>query len=149
MPEWHLVGDLSDSNINFDDLPAEIAARLSGDATLTDNLATEVIDRTDADTAGAATDAAEATTRGNADTALAGAITAETASRVITSGYTHLQTTPATVWLIEHHLGYDPGGVTVFSSGIQYDGFSVHYVSPGQTLILAFDIALDGAANLS
>jgi hypothetical protein len=142
MPEWHLVGDLTDPNVNPNDLPAEVAARLAGDAA-------EASDRIAADTAGAAEAATEVTTRSDADTVLAGAIAAEAASRVAASGYTHLQATPASVWLVTHNLGYDPGGVTVYSEGFQMDEFGIHYVSPGQTLILTFDIALAGAANLS
>jgi hypothetical protein len=124
MPTWHIVGDLTDPNLNPDGLPAEITARLYADAQ-------------------------EAAEREAADTAQTTALASEAASRTAAAGYTHLQSVPASVWLIEHHLGYDPGGVVVMANGVMYDEFGVHYVIPGQTIILSFDIALAGAANLS
>jgi hypothetical protein len=142
MPDWHLVGDLTDNSVNPNNLPAEVAARISSDAQ-------EAAERQAADVEQTAMLAVEAYNRSLADTAQAAELAAEVASRTATSGYTHLQTEPQTIWLITHNLGFDPGGISVFSSGFQMDEFSTHYVIPGKTLVLAFDIPLAGAANLS
>ncbi len=60
------------------------------------------------------------------------------------------QTTPSTVWVIDHFLGFDPAGVLVVDAdGFALDGVGVQYLIPGQTLRLTFDIAFAGVAYLS
>lgn len=140
MPAWHLVGDLDPNDSNA--LSAEAAARLAADAQ-------ETAEREAADIQYAAAAAAEAAARADADTAITDRIIAEVASRAATSGYTHIQSTPQTTWTITHHLGYNPAGIVVKSDGFMYDEFGVDYTVPGQTLVLFFDIALSGTANLS
>jgi len=63
--------------------------------------------------------------------------------------YLHTQDQPATVWTIQHNLGYDPAGVAVFSDGYQCDGFVTQYLQAGASLRLSFDIPLAGTARLS
>lgn len=59
-------------------------------------------------------------------------------------------TDPATVWTLNHDLGFDPAGVVVIDTdGFQRDGFGVQYLIPGLSLRLSFDIALAGTAYLS
>lgn len=64
--------------------------------------------------------------------------------------YQHTQTTPATVWQINHALGFDPAGLTIISNtGATVDGAAVQYLTPGQSLRLSFDISIAGIAYLS
>lgn len=72
--------------------------------------------------------------------------------RLLASGgdYFYTQSGPATVWTIQHDLGFDPAGVVVVDTdGFQRDGFGIQYMSVGQSLRLSFDIALAGTAYLS
>jgi hypothetical protein len=65
-------------------------------------------------------------------------------------GYRHVQAAPASVWTIDHGLGYDPAGLTVISdAGDTMDFAVVQYLDPGQSLRLSFDISLAGTAYLS
>lgn len=60
------------------------------------------------------------------------------------------QAIPATVWTIEHGLGFDPAGLVVLSTdGFVLDGFGVQYLAAGASLRLSFDIAVSGVAYLS
>ncbi len=64
--------------------------------------------------------------------------------------YRHIQEQAATVWVISHGLGFDPAGLTVISSdGFVLDDFGVQYLAAGDSLRLAFDIAVSGVAYLS
>jgi len=63
--------------------------------------------------------------------------------------YLYAQVEPATVWTIEHDLGYDPAGVVVISDGYQIDGFVTQYLIGGASLRISFDIPLAGTARLS
>ena len=61
------------------------------------------------------------------------------------SSFTHTQSVPATVWTINHALGYDPI-VHVVSSGVLLAG-EVSYTVPGQQLRVTFDSAVAGVAR--
>lgn len=75
--------------------------------------------------------------------ALHGASAASTA-------YRHDQSTPGTVWQINHGLGYDPAGLTVISdTGDTIDDAVVQYLVAGQSMRLSFDISIAGSAYLS
>ena len=64
--------------------------------------------------------------------------------------FQHEQSIPATVWTIEHGLGFNPAGIVVTSSdGFILDGFGVQYLVPGQSLRLSFDISVAGVVDLS
>lgn len=64
--------------------------------------------------------------------------------------YVHVQTIPASVWTIQHGLGYDPGGVTVITSdGFLATEWALQYLQSGQSLRLSFDLAIAGSAALS
>ncbi len=66
------------------------------------------------------------------------------------TAYKHIQTIPATVWTIEHYLGFDPGGVTIIDDdGYHVDGFGIQYLEPGVSLRLSYDIAFGGVAYIS
>lgn len=65
------------------------------------------------------------------------------------NAYLHAQLVPATVWTIEHDLGYDPGGVTVMADGFLIDEFGYQVLVPGFSLRLSFDVSFAGAAYLS
>ncbi len=67
-----------------------------------------------------------------------------------TGAFVHTQLIPATVWTVEHDLGFNPAGITVVDTdNYQLDDFGVEYLIDGQTLRLTFDIAVSGAAYLS
>lgn len=63
-------------------------------------------------------------------------------------GFQWVQDQPASVWNIDHSLGFTPAGVLVYGDdGYQYDGFLVQH--NGSTVRLTFDIPLAGVAWLS
>lgn len=65
-------------------------------------------------------------------------------------GYTHTQSTAATVWTINHDLGWDPAGVQVFDQdGNEIMGAVVTYLVPGSVIRLAFDLSFAGTARLT
>jgi hypothetical protein len=65
-------------------------------------------------------------------------------------GYTHTQSTPGTVWVINHELGFNPAGIVVTSvDGFMLDGFGVQYLTTGESLRLSFDLSVAGVAQLS
>jgi hypothetical protein len=61
--------------------------------------------------------------------------------------YIHAQTTPATVWTVQHNLGRRPTSVTVFSLdyAIQWDEYSVRHLDTNSLYITA-DLAFPGVA---
>ncbi len=64
--------------------------------------------------------------------------------------YRYTQNTPATVWTINHNLGFDPAGITVVDTDAYVrDGFAVQFLTAGQTIRLAFDQPIAGAAYIS
>lgn len=64
------------------------------------------------------------------------------------SAYTHVQSTPAAEWTVNHALGFYPGGVTVIdSAGTTVEG-DIAYIDPS-TLTLTFAAAFAGTAYLS
>lgn len=65
------------------------------------------------------------------------------------NAFAYTQSIPATVWTITHELGYDPGGIAVFSGGYLIDEFGYQILTPGSSLRLSFDISIAGAAYLS
>lgn len=65
----------------------------------------------------------------------------------IAATYTHVQTTPATVWTIIHNLGYFPNVTVVDTQGEQVEG-EVDFTS-GSTVIVTFSAAFAGKAFLS
>lgn len=65
------------------------------------------------------------------------------------TGHVHVQDVAASVWTIEHHLGYDPGGITVEVGGVPGDALYPLYPVPGQVVILSFDDPVAGLARLS
>ncbi len=78
------------------------------------------------------------------------AMTAAPAAEPAGTGYRYEQTQPATVWTIDHYLGYDPGGISVVSDdGYLLDDFGVQYLMPDRILRLSFDIPVAGVAYLS
>lgn len=63
--------------------------------------------------------------------------------------YRHIQGQPSTTWLIQHNLGYNPGGIVVEDSGgTEHTGFGIDYIDP-DNLILTFDYEFGGHADLS
>lgn len=63
-------------------------------------------------------------------------------------GYRHLQTLPAAVWTIVHHLGFRPAGVQVSDEqGNPVEGVVTH-PDLNQTVI-TFSVPLAGIADLS
>jgi hypothetical protein len=84
-------------------------------------------------------------------------ITPEGAMRVLVINqpehYLHFQGVPASVWTINHNLGFYPGGVSVVDSGGGIQVGQVHYVDVN-TLTVSFfvgghPVAFSGAAFLS
>lgn len=70
-------------------------------------------------------------------------------SGLATQHYRHNQGIPASTWLIEHNLGYNPGGILVEDSGgTEHSGFGVDYVD-SNNLILTFAFEFGGTADLS
>ncbi len=66
------------------------------------------------------------------------------------TAYLHKQLAPGAVWVVEHHLGYDPGGITVIDDeGYRIEGYGVQYVVPGSRLLIVHDISIMGTAHLS
>lgn len=63
-------------------------------------------------------------------------------------GYTHTQTTPSTVWDIEHSLGYRPGGIRVEAAGGDTYWPQVTYLSE-TTVRLNLPESINGTAHLS
>lgn len=64
--------------------------------------------------------------------------------------HTHTQAVPATVWTINHALGFDPAGILVVSDdGYPLDEVGVQILVPGSTVRLSFDISVAGVAYLS
>ncbi len=64
--------------------------------------------------------------------------------------YTHSQAGAATVWTIEHALGFNPAGISVVSAdGYLLEDYGVQYLTAGLDLRLTFDIAVSGVAYLS
>ena len=61
--------------------------------------------------------------------------------------YTHVQSTSAATWTINHTLSFQPNVSVVDSSGAQVEG-SVDYVD-SDTLTIAFSAAFSGTAYLS
>lgn len=65
------------------------------------------------------------------------------------AGYVYEQGSPASVWTINHDLGYDPAGIQVVdSSGEPCEGVPV-YTTPGSVLTLIFNAAFGGKVRLS
>jgi hypothetical protein len=63
------------------------------------------------------------------------------------TAYTHVQNTPATVWVVQHNLGRRPAAVSAFSAdwSVQWDEFLVQHVDTN-LLYLTADIAIAGKA---
>lgn len=61
--------------------------------------------------------------------------------------YTHVQSIPSNVWVIQHPLSYSPGITVVDSSGTEVEG-SVQYLSP-TTIRVVFSAGFSGTAYLS
>lgn len=66
---------------------------------------------------------------------------------VISSNYTHTQSTAATVWTINHNLNRNPSVTTVDSAGNQIEG-TVDYTSL-DSLTITFTVAIAGYAYLN
>lgn len=65
-------------------------------------------------------------------------------------GYTHYQTVPGSVWVVNHNLGWNPAGIHVFNEGgEEIDGGVISYTVAGQQLTIAFDISFAGTARLT
>lgn len=66
------------------------------------------------------------------------------------TAYKHNQASPASIWMVEHQLGFDPGGVLAHDLTGQPIGFPVVlYKDVGQSLWLSFDHPVAGTATLS
>ena len=63
------------------------------------------------------------------------------------SSYTHVQSTPDDIWVIDHGLGFNPSVTVVDSGGAQVEG-DVRYVSVVQVTI-TFSAGFSGKAYLS
>lgn len=62
--------------------------------------------------------------------------------------YRHIQDIATTEWVIDHNLGYQPGGITVQdSAGTTWEG-DVTHPSPN-TVHVSFQVPLSGTAHLS
>lgn len=61
--------------------------------------------------------------------------------------YAHTQSTPATVWTVQHNLGRRPSSITIFSLDYsqQFDGFSILHQDVNRLLVSA-DVAFSGIA---
>lgn len=65
-------------------------------------------------------------------------------------GYKHLQQAAATVWDIEHDLGYDPAGAhVVATNGDVWLPTSLTFPTPGQIARLTFPQSIAGTAWVS
>ncbi|WP_372663579.1 hypothetical protein [Amycolatopsis kentuckyensis] len=66
------------------------------------------------------------------------------------TSHTHVQDTPATVWIVQHNLGRYPAAVSAFSADFstQWDGFAVQHVTSNLLYITA-DVAIAGKALVS
>lgn len=62
--------------------------------------------------------------------------------------YTHYQMTPATEWLVQHNLGYHPGGVSVITSANQQVTTEVQYIDLN-TIKISMTGAMSGTAYIS
>lgn len=63
------------------------------------------------------------------------------------SGYEHTQVTPNTMWVVQHNLGYRPGGIQAISGGTPIVGV-VSYQSDN-VMILTFLEPVAGSAFVS
>lgn len=63
--------------------------------------------------------------------------------------HTYVQNTPATVWMFEHDLGYDPAGIVVLDDSGNRHHPLVSYPSPDLTIRLDFDVPVQGTCRLS
>jgi len=61
--------------------------------------------------------------------------------------YTHVQSTPAAVWVISHNLGYQPNVTVIDSSNEQVEGDVIY--GPIGTISVIFSGAFSGSAHLS
>ena len=67
-----------------------------------------------------------------------------------TGAYLHAQNVASTIWVIDHHLGYDPAAIRVIDTlGDQYLAQDVVYTTPGQQLRLTFQSSIAGTARVS
>lgn len=63
--------------------------------------------------------------------------------------YKHTQTTPAQVWLVQHNLGFDPGGVIIFNNAVEEIVEEQRTYPNSSALILSFPEPVAGTVYLS
>jgi len=63
--------------------------------------------------------------------------------------YTHEQGNASASWLVEHNLGYVPGGITIVDSAGGRVGMPEVYVLDTNTLLFVFTVSFGGRAYLS
>lgn len=73
--------------------------------------------------------------------------TASGGGGVGTGAYTHIQSTPASIWTIDHNLGFNPGVTVVDSANSVVEG-QIDYLTVN-TVRLTFTAAFSGKAYLS
>lgn len=66
----------------------------------------------------------------------------------IPSYYTHTQSTPSDIWIVNHNLGYRPGGIMVIDSSDREVIGSVNYININ-TLTISFVGGFSGTAYIS
>jgi|SRR5882757_10030672 len=64
-------------------------------------------------------------------------------------GYKHIQPTPSLVWVVEHHLGWDPAGIVVRDQADARQLPDEDYTDAGEVMTLTFQEETSGIAWVS